>query len=174
MTRIIPPELNKKLKKEYQLRFFSITFFVITIIIFVNISLVSSSYFLLYLYEKAYVENVKTMNNEESIKMKEVLNNKIDNLYYLSKSYVQKGEISQLRVSTKIFELAGANIEIESIDIIENTITLRGSADTRDSMLIFQRKIKDEKMFEGFDVPIEVLAKQKDISFNINFTYVKN
>jgi len=174
MTRIIPPELNKKLKKEYRLRFFSIMFFIVTIIIFVNISLVSSSYLLLHLYEKAYAQNMKTTNNEESIKMKEMLNNKIDNLYYLSKAYVQNGEIDQLHVSTKIFELASTDIEIESIDIIDNAVTLRGKANTRDSMLVFQRKMKEEKTFENFDVPIEVLAKQKDIFFNINFTYVKN
>ncbi len=174
MTRILPPEINKKLKKEYFLRFTSVFFLLIGIIIFINISLVSSSYLLLYLYEKAYVENIKTTNNEESIKKREELNKKIDSLYYLSKAYSEKTELDQLKISSKIFELANKGIQIESIEIIDSTITLRGRADTRDNMLLFQNKMKEEKIFENFDVPIEVLAKQKDISFNINFIYVKN
>ncbi len=174
MTRIIPPELNKKIKREYILRFFSILFLLISFVMLINISLVSSSYLLLYLYEKAYVQNPASSESEGALKMRGEINEKIEGLYYLANSYIKKDEVDQLMVSSKIFELAGDSVAILAIEINDKDIVLRGLAKNRDELLIFQNKMKEQAIFEDFERPIEMLAKQKDISFNVNFSYVKN
>ena len=174
MTRIIPTELNKKIKREYALRFLSAFFFLASFVMLINISLVSSSYLLLHLYEKAYIQNTSSSENESALKLREDINEKTEKLFYLANSYIEKKEVEQLTISSKLFELAGDTVSIQAIEINDTEIILRGSTKNRDDLLVFQNKMKQQDMFKNFEIPIEVLAKQRDLSFNVNFSYVKN
>ena len=144
MSRIISPELNKKLRIEYKLRFFTLLFFLISIAILINIALVASSYVLLYMYEKTYTEPVSPKKIEE-ISMNEEFTKKVSQVHALGQKV-----------------------------IFDTKITLRGIAYTRDSLIEFENKIKQDTSFKDFSIPIDAFTKQKDISFSVTFTYHEN
>lgn len=174
MTRIISEEANKVLKKEYTLRFFSVLFFTLFVVICLNLAFISSSYLLLYLYEKAYVTNNSNATNETT-ELYQQVTQKTKDLNQLSSKISVDKKISTVDVAGKIFENRGEGITIQSIEILSDSkITLRGVADTRDIILAFQNRMQQNPMFKDFSIPIESLAPQKDVSFNLTFTYYEN
>jgi hypothetical protein len=85
MTRIISLELNKKLRKEYRLRFFSLFFFMISIVSLVNIAMMISPYVLLSMYEDIYTNEKSSENKKmEILKDNERLDLKISQVHALS------------------------------------------------------------------------------------------
>jgi len=63
-------------------------------------------------------------------------------------------------------ELAGSNQEV--------LITIRGQSDTRGNLLAFEKRILSDNRFEDFKLPIGVLTKQENLSFNVTFKYHEN
>ena len=174
MTRIIPEQLNKTLKKEYTLRFFSVLFFVLFLVIFLSLTFVSSTYLLLHLYEKAYVKNGSNTSNETT-QLYQQVTQKTEDLYALSSKITIDKKISTVDVAQKIFEKGGEGITIQSIEMLSDSkITLRGVANTREGILAFQNRMQQDPMFKDFSIPVESLARQKDVSFNLTFTYYEN
>lgn len=174
MTRIIPEEANKVLKKEYTLRFFSVLFFALFVVICLSLAFVSSTYLLLYLYEKAYVTNNSNAKNETT-QLYQQVTQKTEDLYLLSSKITVDKKMSAVDVAQKIFENRGEGITIQSIEMLSDSkITLRGVANTRDDILSFQNRMQQNPMFKDFSIPVESLARQKDVSFNLTFTYYEN
>jgi Tfp pilus assembly protein PilN len=174
MTRIIPEEINKILRKEYRLRFFTVLFFTISLIIIVNLTFVSSSYLLLYLYEKAYTTNTSNTNNE-SIKLNEEVKQKTEELYVLSRKIELSEKKTSTQVASDLFAYVQEGVLIQTLEIMEDSsITIRGTASTRQALIDFQDRLKQDPMFKDFSIPIETLARQKDVAFNVTFTYYEN
>ncbi|MEN9921178.1 MAG: hypothetical protein RLZZ517_156 [Candidatus Parcubacteria bacterium] len=173
--RIISEELNKILKKEYKFRFFTLLFLYSSIVILVTIALISSSYLLLYLYEKAYVKQGLFVNNE-ILELDKINIQKTEDLYQLSRKIITEDKTEASIGATKIlFEYASGLVSISSIEISQDSkITLRAVAHTRESLIVFNDKVKADATFNDFDIPIEALAKQKDINFSVTFTYHEN
>lgn len=178
MSRIIPNELNKKIRREYRLRFFSVLFFTLAIIIFINIFLVSSSYLLLFLYERAYTQNNSLKTNEEVVKIKEQFILKVLQVDALARKIPSQANGVKINSIDTLFSYINTGIDIQAVEIVSSSqdskITLRGTAATRDALLQFQDKINKNPSFKDFSIPIDLLAKQKDISFNVTFTYHEN
>lgn len=178
MTRIISEELNKKLKREYKLRFFSILFFSLSFILVINIFLVSPSYLLLSLYEKAYTLNNYSSDHENKTKMLDEFNKKLLQVYELSRKVPQNTKGVNTNITHILFDYAGGAITLNSIELLDETastkVTIRGLATTRDLLLQFQNVIKQDTRFADFNIPIETLAKQKDLNFNVTFNYHEN
>jgi hypothetical protein len=64
---------------------------------------------------------------------------------------------------------------LSSIEITkESTIVLRATASNREDVLAFEKKLKADPVFKDFSVPIESLARQKDISIQVTFPYYEN
>lgn len=178
MTRIILEELNKKLKKEYKLRFFSVLFFTMTIVLLINISLISSSYLLLSSYEKSYTSDSSYLENEQKLKTREELNQKTFQVYTLIEKIPQKTSAIDAKILELVFGYAENLIKLESIELLsEDTsvkISVRGTSLTREDLLQFQEVIKKDSRFTDFNIPVETLAKQTDVSFNVTFIYYEN
>ena len=173
MTRIIPEELNKILKKEYKLRFFTLLFFLIAFAICANVIFVSSSYLLLHLYEKAYATNIS--NNSETLKLNEELEKKITNLHALSRKIDASKKSSSVQVVDTLFSYTKTGVSIQAVEILEDSkITIRGVADTRQDLISLQNSLQKTAMFKDFSVPVESLARQKEVAFNVTFTYYEN
>jgi len=176
MSRIITDESNKKLRREYRLRFLSTLFFALAGVIVINVLLVSSSYLLLTLYERAYT--TESSSNEEVSKMNEQFALKVAQVHALSQKIPSQADTVNMGVANLLFGYVRDGIAIQAIEIISvedvSNITLRGTATTRDVLLQFQNTIKSNPSFQDFSIPIESLAKQKDISFNVTFTYHEN
>lgn len=176
MARIIPLELNKKLRKEYRLRFFSLLFLMLAIVSAINIMLMSSSYVLLSLYENIYTkENSNSNKDSEIVKENENRLIKLNQVFELSKKIPEKEKFTNIDTTKKLFEYAGSDTSIDSIEFLseeeKTKITMRGMSKTRDSLLLFEEKIKNDNSFKDFSLPIETITKQKDVIFNVTFTH---
>lgn len=178
MPRIIPLELNIKLRREYRVRFFSLLFFNISIAAFATLGLMTSSYFLLSLYEKTYANEGGDKKNEEVSKLNTLFNTKVDQVHSLSKKIPTKDNYANMHIADLLFEYTNSNVQLSSIEILPQTnvshVTVRGSALTRDSLIEFQNNINKDNSFKDFTIPIESLTKQKNISFDVNFIYHEN
>ncbi len=61
-------------------------------------------------------------------------------------------------------------IELSTADRV-TTVVIRGFAPSRTDLLAFDGKIQSDERFTGFNLPIDVLTKQSDITFNVTFAY---
>lgn len=178
MTRIILKELNKKLKREYKLRFFSVLMFCLSFVFIFNVFFVSPSYLLLYLYEKAYLLNDYSLGGEKKSKIFDDFNKKISQVYELAKKVPLKNQTIDTNIAQILFVYSEDLVDLESIELLPEDLTtkvsIRGFAETRDSLIQFQDIIRKDNRFTNFDIPIETLAKQKDLNFNIIFNYDEN
>jgi hypothetical protein len=139
-----------------------------------SLAFVSSTYLLLHLYEKAYVKNSSNTANETTQLYQQVVQ-KTEDLYQLSSKITIDKKINTVDVAQKVFEKGGEGITIQSIEMLSDSkITLRGVANTREDILVFQSRMQQDPMFKDFLIPIESLARQKDVSFNLTFTYYEN
>lgn len=173
MPRIITPESNKKLKSEYRLRFFiTFLFGVSTVTAFVAV-LLAPSYVLLDSYESAY-ENLKTGSQHETLeKLNQEYASKLESVHVLSQKIVRTKPQHTVVLDT-LFGYAGA-ITLDAIELSTaervTTVVVRGLAPSRTDLLVFDEKIQSDERFTGFNLPIDVLTKQSNISFNVTFTY---
>lgn len=178
MPRIISPELNKKLRREYRLRFLSILFFVCSFAIITSILLLSSSYLLLSLYEKAYSSESATREGEAVTKLNENFNKKVNQVHALVQKLPIKNQVADIEIANLLFAYANEGVKLETIEISPDAgktlVTIRGNALTRDTLLQFRDRINNDSKFKDFVIPIESLTRQKDVSFNVNFTYHEN
>lgn len=178
MTRIISEELNKKLKREYKLRFFSVLFFSLSLVLMINMFLISPSYLLLSLYEKAYISNNYASGHENKAKTLIDFNKKLSQVYALALKVPQNTKGIDTNIVQILFTYAGSDINLNSIELlhedVSTKVTITGVATTRDLLLKFQNAIKQDARFADFNIPIETLAKQKDLNFNVTFNYHEN
>jgi hypothetical protein len=74
-----------------------------------------------------------------------------------------------------LFLYADGLVVIDAIELGRSgdqiTVSLRGSSASREGLLAFEERVLANTRFKGFSLPIETLAKQSDISFNVTFTY---
>lgn len=177
MPRISTNKSNRNLRGEYRLRF--LIMFMIIVICALLLVLLSflPSYTMLDFYEKAY--RTGGINREQVAiqKNNQEYNQKVQTTYELSQKVNTKSS-SHVEVIKKLFEYANNSITFSVIELqnIETglSITLRGQAIDRESLLLFEDKIKADNNFAGFKIPIDVLTKQTNISFNVSFTYHEN
>lgn len=173
MPRIISDTHNKKIKLEYKLRFFSVLFFWLGIALFLNLIFISSSYLFLVLYEKAYALAPST--NEETTQKNNEVKNSLNQVHALSQKIVTDPDTPFVEMTNRLLEYAGTEVALASIEITkDSTITLRATALNREDVLSFEKKLKADPAFKDFSVPIESLARQKDISIQVTFTYYEN
>lgn len=177
MTRLITLELNKKLKKEYRLRFLSTLFFSLGLVFFIHMILALSSYILLNMYEKIYQKSLQA-DNGEALKQYEDFVARTSNIITLSKKIPKQATVSATDIFEKI-QTHGSNqisFNVFELQIAEDkkNITIRGAATTRDALIEFNDKMKTENAFSDFAIPLETLTKQRDISFEVTFTYNEN
>ncbi len=146
--------------------------------VLITIALVSSSYLLLSLYEKAYVNETLNNKGEVATQLSDNFNAKVEQVHTLVQKIPTSAYADNFQVMNALFQSANSGIKINAVEIMPEAqstlITLRGEALTRDALLQFQDQIEQDARFEGFSIPIESLTKQRDISFAVNFIYHEN
>ncbi len=173
MPRIITAESNKKLKSEYRLRFLIMLLLGMSAVTAFVAVLLAPSYVLLDSYESAY-ENFKTGSQHETLeKLNQEYASKLENVHALSQKIVRT-KPQHTTVLDTLFEYSDAvtlnAIELSTADRV-TTVVIRGFAPSRTDLLAFDGKIQSDERFTGFNLPIDVLTKQSDITFNVTFAY---
>ncbi len=147
----------------------------LSLAVLVSLTLLSSSYLLLSLYERAYALENLDGKNEEVTRMNENFNARVLHVHSLVQKVPSLESVVDIQIADVLLGYANSSIDIQAIEILPTgeitNITLRGSALTREALLQFQSTIQNNPSFKDLSIPVETLTKQKDISFNVNFTY---
>jgi hypothetical protein len=74
-----------------------------------------------------------------------------------------------------ISSIIPSGVRIQEINYALNTaststIILRGTADTRDTLLSFSKKIQADQLFSNVDLPVSNFAKDTNIDFSMTIT----
>jgi hypothetical protein len=173
MPRIITQESNKRLRREYRLRFLTALFAVVGTVGVVTAALMLPSYVLLSSYRDAYARPVQE-GSREIERLNEEYTDRLSETHELS-SRVTYGDSAYSDVMDTLFLYADGLVVIDAIELGRSgdqiTVSLRGSSASREGLLAFEERVLANTRFKGFSLPIETLAKQSDISFNVTFTY---
>lgn len=177
MPRITTTKANTFLRREYKLRFFSVFFIGVSIILAIHVSLALSSYMLLSAYEKTYTNQ----DDEEQIKAnqkREQLTLLLDETESLGAQIILQQQDSYSDIFETITVLKPDTVELNVFEVFfvdkEIEITLRGVAQTRQGLVNFGENMKKDTSFRDFVIPFETLTRQSDLPFDITFTYYEN
>lgn len=174
MPRISTEKSNRRLRREYKLRFLTTCLFGIIISGILVLLAILPSYTLLNFYEKSY-QNSETSTEQKNVQtMNQEYNQKLDSVYELSQNVNTKKTL-HINAIKKINEYSNGSIIFNAVEILNEEngvgITLRGQSVNREALLSFENKIQSDSNFSGFKIPIEALTKQTNISFNVSFKY---
>ena len=174
MPRIITPESNKKLKREYRLRFAIALFWAASAAVGFAVVLLIPSYALLDSYETAYA-TAKTGGQQEQLqRLNEEYASKLEDVHRLSQKIVRT-KPAHSQALDLLFAYAADGIVLSAVELDEEAegvaVSVRGVASTRSALLALEGKMQRDSRFSGFELPIEVLTKQSDIVFNVTFAY---
>ncbi len=174
MPRILTPESNKKIKREYRLRFLVALLAACAGSCVLAILFLIPSYALLDSYETAYSVSESDKAQEEIAEVNEEYTNRLAEVHELS-GMIPESSPGYARVLDMLFSYEGGGLELSAVELQKSgenvSVTLRGTAQTRDVLLAFDESISSNDSFSGFKLPIEALTKQSDISFNVTFNY---
>ena len=177
MPRIITTKANAFLRREYKLRFFSVFFFGVSIILTIHVSLALSSYMLLSAYENTHTNQ----NDEEQVsanQKREDFITILNETESLSEKIILKNQNSYSDIFESINTFKPASVELNVFEVFfdkeETQITLRGIAQTRQGLVDFGENMKRNNSFRDFVIPFETLTRQNDLPFDITFTYYEN
>ena len=171
MINLLPPTARKHVTREYWLRVSIVWLALLLVVIIIIAVLQIPSYYLIRSQLSAYqteYDNAKSQQEDFSDAETEV---KTAN--ELAKhAYNADIPLTASEVITTIKELAGAEVQLLQFTITNennsaNEIDIRGVASTRVALADFSKALIDHKYFSEANVPIENLANDQDLNFEI-------
>ena len=174
MANLIPPDAKKAIIYEYWIRVFTVWFVMIGLA-FIVVSLLKAPTFVLVQSQLNSFSGAYDGAREKEEAFTEAQQTIVDanDLSVLLTEFSTTIESSEL---IKILDdLAGSDVRISdfsfkrSADVLDS-ITVTGLADTRVSLAGFSDNIESHPLFDNAELPISNLAKDKDITFNIEIT----
>ncbi|MFH0755290.1 MAG: hypothetical protein V1910_01310 [bacterium] len=173
MLDFLQQKNNKQIIFEYLLRISIYLLLFIFISSLILISLFLPSFF----FAKYKIEAIN--NQLESIKQKNLENGEdaisfIKNVNKLSLALSDNSNFTNSDIINKIVSLKNKDIKISSISISDNTegkiILINGIANTRDSLILFEKEIKTDGFFNTAIFPILYFLKSSDLNFSATLT----
>jgi len=177
MPRITIEQSHKYLKKEYRFRFFAVFFWFCALSILFSIIFLLPSYLLLNFYKNTFRNQGQEDSQIQTQRINEEYNQKLEETYQISRKVsTQPFVYVDIIEALKVYALE--SVQFDAIELSNSgktvAVTLRGRSPLREQLLTFEKKINADTRFEGFKLPIDVLTKQEDLSFNVTFTYHEN
>jgi len=177
MFNLLPNHSKKIISKDYILRRYAV---ILGVVVFVQIWLIV---FLLPSLVTSYFKNKDLSYQVESMKESNVAkdagfisdmivstNNKLS-LYENDFNYPQIVPIIKDVLSYKSQSISFTDFMYEFTGSSSATISLRGRAMTRESLVSFVRNLEASNLFKEVDLPVSNLAKDKDIDFTVNLYF---
>ena len=178
MANVQPETQKKMMRREYRVRL------VTTSLIFVSVALVVAIVFLIpslvlsQSRKNTTVQQLETFKGfaelqetNESFEELRIANEKIT-LLSLGGGGVSVEDILDTIAYVKPTAISVSGISMSQRvveDVLEQSVTLSGVADTRTDLLSFVELLEKEELFSNVDLPISNLAKEREISFSLSF-----
>lgn len=177
MFNLLPNQSKKIISKDYFLRRYSVVlgvviFFEIWLIVFLFPSLVTS-----YFKEKDLLYQVDSVKGSNVAKDAGLISDVIVStntklgLYENEFDYPQIVPIIKDILSYKTQSISFTDFMYEFTGTSTATISVRGRALTRESLVSFVRNIEDSNIFKEVDLPVSNLAKDRNIDFTVSLYF---
>ncbi len=177
MINLLPQKNKKQTQKAFMRRSIVVFGLAIIILIFTQIILSFSLFFIVDSYIKNSASQIiitKEMAQKEGLEESE---SKIKNINELLLSF-QINENQMTPITDDLFEIIDANkdnsVKLESFLFniptnikIKPTVSIKGNTDTRENLVSFINILKSKNYFQDVQSPISNLLKEEDIDFSI-------
>ena len=176
MFNLLPNDLKQRIRSEYNLHLIVVA---LASVLFLQISFfifLLPSWFISIAKEKDVVLQVATINKflvdskiEPIVSTIDMINTKLDTINSVLE-YPKVTPFIDSIVSRKTKDILINEIFYTSSGKTTGVLSLSGNSSTRESLVLFVKKLEETKLFENVDLPISNFAKDKDIKFSINMT----
>lgn len=175
MINLIPNEEKKKMSKDFYFRLITVSFFILSILLFIASASILPSYFL----SKAEKNSVNTKldiqkketiseSDKNTVSIVKDLNNKMvlienaeKNKFIFSERIINEivlKKLPNIKITGIYYKNGGETGEI--IDVV-------GKAASRNALLLFRRALEDDAAFSKVNLPISNFVKGSNINFNL-------
>lgn len=169
---ILSEKSKKKNNLEYHLRLLTLVLYFMSGVTIIGFTLIIPSYFLLEVQKEVFQAGLSLGENEldkEKKKFNDTIKN-IDNSIKIVESSIPKTKIPHELIE-KITSSMNGGVQLQKLILTvsgaSTTISIDGGAKTRDDFLQFVEGIKKTEPFREVNYPVELIAKNKDIKFQI-------
>ena len=178
MINLIPNEKKKKGVREFYFRFFVVFFFVLGFLVLISFIVFLPSYFISSV-KKNFTDNQLTVQKAEPIlEVDQKVFSQISDMnrkLALVESIQKNKYIISTKVINEVVFKKTSNIKINQISYKNNPtsgkiINVRGTAESREQLLLFRRAFENDVGFKKVDLPISNFVKGSDISFSLSLT----
>jgi Tfp pilus assembly protein PilN len=176
MVNLLPTAHERSLKRDYYLRLISLVALMLSLVIFLGGLLLIPSYFLARASADASTRYVAAL--EETVGLRErsgvgatvaTLAERVRILNEYAAAPVTPG------IVTALIGAMPKGIALTSLSITRTSagasVSINGSAASRDALLSFATALKDVHAFSGVALPVSQLASDKDIPFSLSFIF---
>ncbi len=178
---LIPPDKKKKLINNQRLKIVLNVEIVLTIIIAGFFLMLGIFNYILDFNINSY-QKIRQNENREVKQFKELeeydsrfkqINNQIAQIYL-----IEQDQFYWSKILIRLSELVPPEIKLNSLITNNYKITLEGTADNRDELIGFKKKLMNEPELINVDLPLSNLVDKNNIEFQISFeikeNYLKN
>jgi hypothetical protein len=176
---LLPEEKKKEFAKEYNLKYFSVLFYLLAFAFLIAGSSVFPDYVM------SRIDMIDYQNRNNSISSSETASTtaKIqadfkdfeEKINFLAEAL--EDSVSPSLVLSNVIGEKTSGISLESFSYYSETggkkIVISGVAGTRDSLLLYKRKLEANLLFESVELPVSNFTKRTDIEFTTTLT-IKN
>jgi len=175
MINLIPNEEKKHMAHNFYYRLFILSLLMVSFAICFAIVAIIPSYIISeakenFVNEKLIIqkgEPVPMLDQNTSLAIKD-LDTKlslVENLQ-VDKFVVTERVINQI-IESKVFDIKISNISYENNPTTGKTISISGTAPSRERLLLFRQSLEGNKAFKQIDLPISNFVKNSDIQFSL-------
>lgn len=173
MTNLLPKTAKVIIRREYYMRLIIVSLFLSGIVLLIASFLLIPSYFL------THLKGVSGQGQIEIIEGVVALHEK-DNVEQQLLETRQKLNIISREKRSNLVEIIGSVLEEKSSLISINSffwdngeLGIRGTAQTRDGLVVFVDRLEQASLFVNVDLPVSNLAASRDINFSLTMDIIE-
>lgn len=173
---LIPPEKKKEIAKSNHLKLVIGTEFFLTLIIVCFFGVLLSLRYILSLSYEAranFLAKGRETEQYERIMYFDEQFKKI-NKQVSAVISVKKDQLFWSFLLEKLSQLVFSGIEINTLDTNDYLVSIIGTANSRNDLILFKEKLESEKCFSDIDLPISDLVNKDNVEFQIDFKINQN
>jgi len=176
MIDLMPTKEKKELIRAFYLRLTTVLFLVLGVCMLIASIALLPSYFLSIAKENSVNEKLKIEKsegvyavNEQTLLQINALDKKLTLLERAEKNkfLVSERVIKQI-LSRKLSDVKITEISYRVVDTNGQTVTIKGTAPSRERLLLFRMALEQDPSFRQVDLPISNFVKGSNIEFSLN------
>ncbi len=177
MGNLLPTEYKKEIYRMYKIRLL-IVFMIFVSFTGLVILIFLAPIFLSVNFEFQSLEKERAILEAETPELKVIteLESKVSGINRKIQVLGQDSESKTTKVLSEIISNKTTGIKIKSISYSKKEtgaiIFLRGEATTRESLVLFAKRLEDIDNFTDVNLPVSNLAKDRDLVFSITFSVI--